>query len=77
MDALGNVRTLTKAEGEVNDEFHASVVGLGCLGVILSVRFQCEESFNLEQIVFPGKLEHVLASLQTHLNNSEHFRMFW
>lgn len=60
-----------------NNEFNAIVCSLGCLGVIVSVKLQCEKSFRLEQIEVGAKLEDVLQSLDVYAKSSDHFRMFW
>lgn len=59
------------------DDFNAMLCSLGCLGVILNVKLQCEKSFRLEQIEFGAKLEDVLQSLDVYVKSSDHFRMFW
>jgi L-gulonolactone oxidase len=58
MDALGTVRKYKKSEN-LSDEFYAVLVNLGCLGVMLSMKLQCEKAFKLEQIEYPAKLEDV------------------
>jgi hypothetical protein len=58
MDAQGKIRKYSKTEN-LNDDFYAVVVNLGCMGIILSIKMQCEKAFNLEQIEYPAKLEHV------------------
>jgi L-gulonolactone oxidase len=58
MDATGTVRKYSKSDN-LEDEFNAVVVNLGSLGIILSIKIQCEKAFNLEQIEYPAKLEHV------------------
>lgn len=60
-----------------NNEFNAIVCSMGCLGVIVSVKLQCEKSFRLEQIEVGAKLEDVLQSLDVYAKSSDHFRMFW
>ena len=39
--------------------FHAAQLSLGALGVIVSLKLQCEPDFNLEQLTYAAKLEDV------------------
>lgn len=73
--ASGEIRTYSKISNP--DEFGAVKCSLGCLGIILSVKIQCESAFRLEQIEYTAKLEDVLQSLDTYLKSSDHFRMLW
>ncbi|CAF0889707.1 unnamed protein product [Brachionus calyciflorus] len=73
--ASGEIKTYSKNSNA--DQFGAILCSLGCLGIILSVTIQCEKSFKLEQIEYPGRLEEMLESLDEHLKSSDHFRMFW
>jgi len=43
-----------------SDMFPAVLCSLGCLGIILTVKIQCEKAFRLEQIEYPAKLEDVM-----------------
>ena len=64
--------TLMKADGDVitvsreTDErtFLAACVSLGALGVILSVKIQCESAFHLEQIRYGAKRKKVHEKLR-------------
>ena len=64
--------TLMKADGDVftvsreTDErtFLAACVSLGALGVILSVKIQCEPAFHLEQIRYGAKRKKVHEKLR-------------
>jgi L-gulonolactone oxidase len=58
MDANGTIHKYSKTDN-LNDEFYGSVVSLGCLGIVISLKIQCEPAFKLEQIEWPGKLEDV------------------
>lgn len=60
MDSTGRVVQLKKSDN-LNDEFYASVVSLGCLGIVLSLTIQCEAAFNLEEIQYPAKLDDVIV----------------
>lgn len=75
MLASGEVK---KYSAKVNGElFPATLCSLGCLGAIISVTFQCERAFRLEQVEFGAPLEDVLQSLDVFAKSSDHFRMFW
>uniref|UniRef100_A0A8C5SY97 L-gulonolactone oxidase n=1 Tax=Laticauda laticaudata TaxID=8630 RepID=A0A8C5SY97_LATLA len=77
--------TLLTASGEilecsetVNPEvFQAACVHLGCLGIILTITFQCVSEFYLQETTFPSTLKEVLDNLENHLKKSEYFRFLW
>jgi len=75
MLANGEIRTYSRMSH--SEHFPAVLFSLGCFGIILAVKIQCEPAFNLEQIEFPAKLDDVLQSLDSYLNSSDHFRAFW
>ena len=57
MLASGEIRTYSKKS--YADEFPAVLCSLGSLGVILAVKFQCEELFKLEQFQYPMDFKDV------------------
>lgn len=67
----GTVRDLTAAELKV------ARVGVGALGIISTVTLQVVPSFNLEVVNEPMRLDAVLADLDTHVRNNDHFEFFW
>nr|XP_032657598.1 L-gulonolactone oxidase [Chelonoidis abingdonii] len=77
--------TLLTASGEVlecsesvNAEiFQAARLHLGCLGVVLTITFQCVPEFYLLETTFPSTLQEVLDNLDSHLRRSEYFRFLW
>ncbi|NWI14975.1 GGLO oxidase, partial [Crypturellus soui] len=77
--------TLLTAAGEMlecsealnADVFQAARLHLGCLGVVLTVTFQCVPSFRLHEVAFPSTLTEVLDHLGDHLKRSEYFRFLW
>uniref|UniRef100_A0A8D2J537 L-gulonolactone oxidase n=1 Tax=Varanus komodoensis TaxID=61221 RepID=A0A8D2J537_VARKO len=77
--------TLLTASGEilecsktVNPDLHqAACVHLGCLGIVLTVTFQCVPQFCLQETTFPSTLHEVLDNLESHLKKSEYFRFLW
>ncbi|XP_050804836.1 L-gulonolactone oxidase [Gopherus flavomarginatus] len=77
--------TLLTASGEIlecsesiNAEiFQAARLHLGCLGVVLTITFQCVPEFYLLETTFPSTLQEVLDNLDSHLQRSEYFRFLW
>ncbi|XP_043551203.1 L-gulonolactone oxidase isoform X2 [Chiloscyllium plagiosum] len=62
----------------VNHEiFQAVRLHLGALGVVLNVTIQCVPAFRIHLQQFPKTLTEVLNDLDTHLKQSEYFRLFW
>lgn len=59
--------TLLTASGEIlecsqstnADIFQAARLHLGCLGVVLTVTFQCVPQFHLHEVAFPSTLTEV------------------
>ena len=74
MLASGEIRTYSAS---TSTEFGAVLCSLGCLGLILSMKLQCEPLFHLEQIEYTTQLEYALETLDVHVKASDHFRMFW
>ncbi|XP_074942557.1 L-gulonolactone oxidase-like isoform X1 [Phalacrocorax aristotelis] len=77
--------TLLTASGEIlecsesinADIFQAARLHLGCLGIVLTVTFQCVPQFHLHEVVFPSTLTEVLDHLDDHLKRSQYFRFLW
>ncbi|KAM7173705.1 L-gulonolactone oxidase [Macrochelys suwanniensis] len=77
--------TLLTASGEILEcsesvnakIFQAARLHLGCLGVVLTLTFQCVPEFYLLETTFPSTLQEVLDNLDTHLQRSEYFRFLW
>ncbi|NXH63667.1 GGLO oxidase, partial [Rhabdornis inornatus] len=62
----------------VNPEvFQAARLHLGCLGIVVSVTFQCVPKFRLREVAFPSTLSRVLDELDEHLRKSQYFRFLW
>ncbi|MFC4942611.1 D-arabinono-1,4-lactone oxidase [Pseudonocardia sp. GCM10023141] len=74
---LADGRVLTCSPTENADVFAAARVGLGALGVLVGVTLQTEPAFRLhareEGLPFDG----VLADLDRHVAENEHFEFFW
>ncbi|OPJ83288.1 hypothetical protein AV530_000393 [Patagioenas fasciata monilis] len=66
--------TLLTASGEmlecsesVNaDIFQAARLHLGCLGVVLTVTFQCVPQFHLHEVAFPSTLTEIVVEAEAH-----------
>ncbi|XP_043365956.1 L-gulonolactone oxidase [Dermochelys coriacea] len=77
--------TLLTASGEIlecsesvdAEIFQAARLHLGCLGVVLTITFQCVPEFYLQETTFPSTLQEVLDNLDSHLRRSEYFRFLW
>ena len=54
----GELMTLTRYDDDV-DVFQGACLSLGALGVILSVKLQCEPAFNLQQVNYAARLDDV------------------
>ncbi|XP_035827092.1 L-gulonolactone oxidase isoform X2 [Aplysia californica] len=75
MKASGEIITISKEEN--SELFNAAVLGLGSLGVILSVTFQCEKAYRLHQRQFPSSLKNVIDNFDKHVAEADHFRFMW
>uniref|UniRef100_A0A7M4E4G9 L-gulonolactone oxidase n=1 Tax=Crocodylus porosus TaxID=8502 RepID=A0A7M4E4G9_CROPO len=75
LTAAGEI--LECSEGSHADIFQAARVHLGCLGVVLTITFQCVPEFYLQETTFPSTLKEVLDNLDSHLQRSEYFRFLW
>ena len=58
MRSDGEVMTLTR-DGEDKDMFNAACLSLGALGVIVSLKLQCEPAFRLQQLTYAAILDDV------------------
>lgn len=59
------------------DVFAAARVGLGALGVIVSVTLQCEPAFALAAAEAPAGLDPVLEELDDNVLGNDHFEFYW
>ncbi len=57
--------------------FAAARVGLGALGVIVTVTLQCEPAFALAAAEAPATLDAVLADLDANIIGNDHFEFYW
>lgn len=70
----GELLVITEKERELLD---AAALGLGALGIIVSVTLQCVPSFLLRAQEAPDTLEHVLDTYADRTQNSDHFEFYW
>lgn len=72
VDASGNIRTFSA----LNDRhlFSATVVSLGCLGVIYSMTLRCIPDRNLHLTKAKGQLRQTLEQLPVHLRDNDYFQ---
>ncbi|HZP56620.1 MAG TPA: D-arabinono-1,4-lactone oxidase [Dehalococcoidia bacterium] len=64
------------SDGE-QEIFHAARVGLGALGIVSTVTLRCVPAFNLHAVEMPMRVDDVLASLDEHVSQNDHFEFFW
>lgn len=77
--------TLIKADGEKvlvnreNDEeiFNASIVNLGCLGIISEITLQITEAFNLHDYTQTVPFDNVIEKLDKLLVENDHLKFWW
>lgn len=70
--------SMIECSADVEPEvFHAARVGLGALGVISTVTLRCVPAFNLRAVEAPSRVDDLLASLDEHVQNNDHFEFFW
>ncbi|XP_055329144.1 L-gulonolactone oxidase-like isoform X2 [Paramacrobiotus metropolitanus] len=78
LDLLIADGTVLHCSREENSEvFLAAACGLGAMGIVIQLTLQCEPRFNLTQKHYGEKMSTVLANLDQHLKNSEHFKFMW
>jgi len=70
--------TLRDVDAESDpDLFAAARVGLGALGVIVTVTLQCVPAFALAAAEAPAPLDVVLADLDENVDANDHFEFYW
>eukprot|EP00898_Chlorokybus_atmophyticus_P003301 jgi/Chlat1/3972/Chrsp26S04222 len=72
--ATGQVLSCSRQQNE--RVFMAALCGLGALGVISSLKIQCEKAFKLRSVEIPSTLTDTLEHLDKYTSDAEHFR-FW
>ena len=73
--ADGTVRTCSaEQDGEL---FAAARLGLGALGIVTAVTLQAEPAFLLRADERPLPLDEVVADLDRHVADHDHFELYW
>ena len=76
---------MIKADGEkilINREnekelYNASVVNLGCLGVISEITLQVDDAFNLHDYTETIAFDEVIENLDELLESNDHLKFWW
>ncbi|EGG03154.1 uncharacterized protein MELLADRAFT_25325, partial [Melampsora larici-populina 98AG31] len=74
---LANTNQITVSNEENQDIFRATLCGLGTTGIITRVKFQCEPSFNLEEIVTELGFDEFVDRYDVIGKSAEHVRIYW
>jgi FAD-linked oxidoreductase len=74
---LADGSTVTCSATERPDLFNAARVGLGALGIVLTVTLRCVPSFVLAAQEGPEPLDAVLEGLDEHTSTNDHFEFYW
>lgn len=59
------------------DLFNASVISLGCLGVISEITLQLVDAFNLHEYTTTMPFEEVIENIDELLKDNHHFKLWW
>ena len=62
---------------EETDLFKASLCGLGCTGLLISVALQVEPAFYLKEVSETIELDEAISKLDELANSGQHVRMWW
>lgn len=73
----GTGEVLTVSEHENSELLPAVALGLGALGVLLTVTIQCVPRFLLRAVEAPLPFDEVLDSYEDRNRASDHFEFFW
>jgi L-gulono-1,4-lactone dehydrogenase len=65
------------SETEHPDIYAASRIGLGALGVITEVTFQCMPAFGLHAIEGPSRLDEILEGFDAMITENDHVDIHW
>lgn len=74
---IGTGEVLHCSASENAELFSAARVGLGALGIIVSVTLQCVDAFTLHAVERAEPLAGVLESLDERQRNIDHFEFYW
>ncbi|XP_001636998.2 L-gulonolactone oxidase isoform X1 [Nematostella vectensis] len=75
MTASGEIITCSRMHNE--DIFRSVICGMGSVGVILSITWQCEKTFSLCLNKKSFYLNEMLEDLEAQLVSCDHFKFFW
>ncbi|PII87562.1 FAD-linked oxidoreductase [Leucobacter sp. OLJS4] len=73
----GTGEVLTVSETENAELLPAVALGLGALGVLVTVTIQCVPSYLLHAVEAPAPFEEVLESYEQRCRDSDHFEFYW
>lgn len=62
---------------ENSDLFMASVCGIGCTGLILSIKLRVEPAFRLKEHQETVPFEQAVTTMDAIVNSAEHVRLWW
>lgn len=71
----GNLHTISSEESP--DYLSAARLSLGCLGIIYSVKLQCEPRFLLEDKCYLCEFDNAFKNYEKHLQENEHWMFEW
>lgn len=74
---LADGSRVTCSRNERADLFIASICGLGCTGLILSIQLEVEPAFRLKEVQESVPFEEVMDNLDEIVNSAEHVRFWW
>ncbi|CAG2109865.1 unnamed protein product, partial [Medioppia subpectinata] len=69
--------TIKCSRDENSDVFLSALSGLGAIGIIIRLTFQCEPAFLLYEYSYPSTLGEVLEELDEELKSCDHYRFLW
>jgi len=64
-------------ENENAELFNVARVGLGAIGLISEITFQCVDAFSLHAIEKPRHIDKVLAEFDAWVDSADHAEFFW
>jgi L-gulonolactone oxidase len=74
---LANGSRVSCSRQQSPDIFIASLCGLGCTGIILSIKFQVEPAFRLKEIQETVGFDYGIENLDVLVSAAEHVRLWW
>lgn len=74
---LADGSRITCSRNENSELFTATICGLGCTGVVLSIGLQVEPAFRLEEVQYTQPFDDVVRNFDTVVQSAEHVRMWW